>query len=60
MRGTCASMTTNDMAKKRVTISISPEILIPWLDEQVEKRNYKDLSHAVEKLVYDRMQEWKE
>jgi len=48
-------MTASDLAKKRVTISISPEIL-QWLDDQVEKRNYKDRSHAVEKLVYDRMQ----
>ena len=48
-------MTASDLAKKRVTISISPEIL-QWLDDQVEKRNYKDRSHEVEKLVYDRMQ----
>ncbi|MCJ7430372.1 ribbon-helix-helix domain-containing protein [Candidatus Bathyarchaeota archaeon] len=48
-------MTANDMAKKRVTISISPEVL-KWLDDQVKQRNYKDRSHAVEKLVYDRMQ----
>ena len=51
----CQSMTSN-MAKKRVTISISPEIL-KWLDGQVAKRIYKDRSHAFEKLVYDKMQE---
>jgi metal-responsive CopG/Arc/MetJ family transcriptional regulator len=49
-------MKTNDMAKKRVTISLSPEIL-KWLDDQVKQRNYKDRSHAVEKLVFDRMQQ---
>jgi metal-responsive CopG/Arc/MetJ family transcriptional regulator len=49
-------MTTNDMAKKRVTISISPDIL-KWLDDQVSKREYKDRSHAIEKLVYDKIHE---
>ena len=52
----CKSMTASDMAKKRVTISISPEIL-KWLDDQVDKRIYKDRSHAIEKLVYDKMQQ---
>jgi metal-responsive CopG/Arc/MetJ family transcriptional regulator len=50
-------MTVN-MPKKRVTISISPELL-KWLDDQVNKRIYKDRSHAIEKLVYDRMEEVK-
>jgi metal-responsive CopG/Arc/MetJ family transcriptional regulator len=49
-------MKPKDMAKQRVTVSLSPEIL-KWLDGQVEQRNYKDRSHAIEKLVYDRMQE---
>jgi Arc/MetJ-type ribon-helix-helix transcriptional regulator len=47
---------TEDMPKKRVTISISPEVL-KWLDDQVGKRIYKDRSHAFEKLVYDKMHE---
>jgi metal-responsive CopG/Arc/MetJ family transcriptional regulator len=51
-------MKSNDMPKKRVTVSISPEVL-QWLDGEVEKRVYKDRSHAVEKLVYDRMQKEK-
>jgi len=42
--------------KKRVTVSLSPEVL-KWLDGQVEQRNYKDRSHAVEKLVFDRMRQ---
>jgi len=45
----------NEMAKQRVTISMSKEVL-EWLDSQVEKRIYKDRSHAVEKLIYDRME----
>ncbi|MGD0204698.1 MAG: ribbon-helix-helix domain-containing protein [Candidatus Bathyarchaeia archaeon] len=43
------------MPKKRVTISITPECLA-WIDGQVQKRIYKDRSHAVEKLIYDKMQ----
>jgi metal-responsive CopG/Arc/MetJ family transcriptional regulator len=48
-------MKPKDM-KQRVTISLSAEIL-KWLDDQVKQRNYKDRSHAVEKLVFDRMQQ---
>ena len=48
-------MTTEMAPKKRVTISISQEIL-EWIDQQVENRNYKDRSHAIEKIVYDRKQ----
>jgi Arc/MetJ-type ribon-helix-helix transcriptional regulator len=49
-------MTTEMPPKKRVTISISEDVL-DWIDRQVEKRIYKDRSHAVEKLIYDKKQE---
>lgn len=42
--------------KKRVTISLSQEIL-EWVDSQVEERTYKDRSHAIEKIIYDKMQQ---
>jgi metal-responsive CopG/Arc/MetJ family transcriptional regulator len=42
--------------KKRVTVSLSKDIL-EWVDAQVEDRTYKDRSHAIEKIIYDRMQE---
>jgi Arc/MetJ-type ribon-helix-helix transcriptional regulator len=41
------------MPKHRVTISISKEVL-EWIDRQVENRTFKDRSHAVEKLIYDK------
>jgi len=49
----------NEMPKHRVTISISKEVL-EWIDRQVENRTFKDRSHAVEKLIYDKMMEKKE
>jgi metal-responsive CopG/Arc/MetJ family transcriptional regulator len=45
-----------NMPKQRVTISISKDVL-DWIDKQIENRNYKDRSHAIEKVLYDRMQE---
>jgi metal-responsive CopG/Arc/MetJ family transcriptional regulator len=48
-----------EMPKQRVTISMSQDVL-EWLDSQVEKRNFKDRSHAIEKIIYDRMMEQKE
>ena len=42
--------------KKRVTISISQDVL-EWIDQQVEKRVYKDRSHAVEKIIYEQKQQ---
>lgn len=50
---------TNDSnmpPKKRVTISISQDVL-EWIDSQVEERIYKDRSHAIEKLIYDKKKE---
>jgi len=47
------------MPKQRVTISISKDIL-EWIDKQVQDRTFKDRSHAIEKLIYDRMKEKKE
>jgi len=44
------------MPKQRVTISISKEVL-EWVDGQIEKRIYKDRSHAIEKLLYDKKYE---
>lgn len=49
----------NEMPKQRVTISISKDVL-EWIDRQVENRTFKDRSHAVEKLIYDKMQEKRE
>ncbi|MEM3459100.1 MAG: ribbon-helix-helix domain-containing protein [Candidatus Bathyarchaeia archaeon] len=49
----------NEMPKQRVTVSISKDVL-EWIDSQVEKRIFKDRSHAFEKLIYDKMQEQKE
>jgi metal-responsive CopG/Arc/MetJ family transcriptional regulator len=46
----------NEMPKQRVTISISKEVL-EWVDSQIEKRIYKDRSHAIEKLLYDKKYE---
>jgi len=47
-----------NMAKARVTISISKDVL-EWIDKQVEDRIFKDRSHAIEKLIYDKMKESK-
>jgi len=47
------------MPKQRVTISISKDVLA-WIDRQVQDRTFKDRSHAIEKLIYDKMQEKKE
>jgi metal-responsive CopG/Arc/MetJ family transcriptional regulator len=47
-----------NMPKARVTISISKDVL-EWLDKQVEDRTFKDRSHAIEKIVYDLMQQKK-
>jgi metal-responsive CopG/Arc/MetJ family transcriptional regulator len=44
----------NDMPKARITISISKDVL-EWLDKQVAERTFKDRSHAIEKIVYDKM-----
>jgi metal-responsive CopG/Arc/MetJ family transcriptional regulator len=44
-----------NMPKQRVTISISKDVL-DWIDKQIENRTYKDRSHAIEKVLYDRMQ----
>jgi metal-responsive CopG/Arc/MetJ family transcriptional regulator len=52
-------MIENNMPKQRVTISISKDVL-EWIDKQVENRTFKDRSHAIEKMIYDRMQEKKE
>lgn len=49
-------MNEEKRTKPRVTISISKEVL-DYLDKQVEERVYKDRSHAIEKIVYDRMKE---
>jgi len=49
----------NNMPKQRVTISISKDVL-EWIDRQVENRTFKDRSHAIEKMIYDKMQEKKE
>lgn len=49
----------NEMPKQRVTISISKDVL-EWIDRQVKNRNFKDRSHAIEKMIYDKMQEKKE
>jgi|YelNatPaOPRAMG01_1025707.scaffolds.fasta_scaffold27407_2 metal-responsive CopG/Arc/MetJ family transcriptional regulator len=49
----------NEMPKQRITISISKECL-EWIDKQIEKRIYKDRSHAIEKLIYDKKHETKE
>lgn len=46
----------DNMPKARITISISKDIL-EYLDRQVEERVFKDRSHAIEKIVYDRMKE---
>jgi len=45
-----------NMAKARVTISISKDVL-EWIDKQVKDRTFKDRSHAIEKLIYDKMKE---
>jgi len=45
----------SNMAKQRITVSLSKDV-VAWLDKQIENRNYKDRSHAIEKLVYDTMQ----
>ena len=47
------------MPKHRVTISISKDVL-EWIDKQVQDRTFKDRSHAIEKLIYDKMQEKKQ
>jgi len=47
------------MAKARVTISISKDVL-EWIDRQVLNRTFKDRSHAIEKMIYDKMQEKKQ
>ena len=48
----------NEMPKQRVTISISKDVL-EWIDNQVQNRIFKDRSHAIEKLIYDKMKESK-
>ncbi len=46
----------SDMPKVRITISLTKDI-VDWLDDRVQDRTFKDRSHAVEKIVYDRMKQ---
>ena len=48
-----------NMPKLRITVSLSKDI-VAWIDKQVEERTFKDRSHAIEKLIYDKMKEKKE
>jgi Arc/MetJ-type ribon-helix-helix transcriptional regulator len=39
------------MTKVRRSISISKD-LMTWVNEQIEKRRFKDVSHAIEYALY--------
>jgi metal-responsive CopG/Arc/MetJ family transcriptional regulator len=45
--------------KEKISLTID-QGLLEWIDRQVENRTFKDRSHAVEKLIYDKMMEKKE
>lgn len=45
-----------EVVRERVSITL-PKDVLQWLDKQVEARTYHNRSHAIEKILYDRMQE---
>lgn len=52
-------MTTEEnMPRQRITISISKEAL-EWIDQQIQKGEYYNRSHAFEKCLLEKMKEKK-
>jgi Arc/MetJ-type ribon-helix-helix transcriptional regulator len=46
-----STINKENMPKVRRSVTISKELLT-WINEQIEKRRFKDVSHAIEYSLY--------